>query len=78
MHTRREFQLYGSDCTAAPKQGDARSSFSSYAFLILLPIGAFLLTGLVGCSEKENPCSRQRPPEVISVATVHPTGRADL
>ncbi len=68
MHTRREFQLYGS-CTAEPKQGDPRSSFSSYVFLILLPIGAFLLTGLVGCSEKEKPAP-PAPPEVTVAAVV--------
>ena len=51
MHTRREFQVHGS-CAAEPKQGEPRSSFSSYVLLILLPIAAFLLTGLVGCSEK--------------------------
>lgn len=67
MHTRREFQLYGS-CTAEPKKFDPTSSFSSYVFLILLPIAAFLLTGLVGCSEKEAPAP-PAPPEV-TVATV--------
>jgi RND family efflux transporter MFP subunit len=67
MHPRREFQSYGS-CAAEPKQGVPRSSFSSYVFLALLPIGAFLLTGLVGCSEKEKPAP-PAPPEV-TVATV--------
>jgi RND family efflux transporter MFP subunit len=67
MRTRRELQLYGL-CTAEPKQFDPRSSFSSCMFLILLPIGAFLLTGLVGCSEKETPAP-PAPPEV-TVATV--------
>ena len=67
MHPRREFQSYGS-CAAEPKQGVPRSSFSSYVFVALLPIGAFLLTGLVGCSEKEKPAP-PAPPEV-TVATV--------
>jgi RND family efflux transporter MFP subunit len=67
MHTRREFQWYGS-CTAEPKQGDPGSSFSGSVFLILLSIGAFLLTGLVGCSKKEAPAP-PAPPEV-TVATV--------
>jgi membrane fusion protein, multidrug efflux system len=67
MRTRREFQVHGS-CAAEPKQGVPRSSFSSYVFFILLPIGAFLLTGLVGCSEKEKPAP-PAPPEV-TVATV--------
>src|SRR5271163_4972967 len=67
MHPRREFQSYGS-CAAEPKQGVPRSSFSSYVFLALLPIGAFLLTGLVGCSKKEKPAP-PAPPEV-TVATV--------
>jgi membrane fusion protein, multidrug efflux system len=67
MRTRRQFQLYGL-CTAEPKQVDPRGSFSSYAFLMLLPIGAFLLMGLVGCSEKEAPAP-PAPPEV-TVATV--------
>jgi RND family efflux transporter MFP subunit len=68
MHTRREFQLYRS-CTAEPKQGDPGSSFSSYVFLILLPLGAFLLTGLVGCSKKETPAP-PAPPEVTVAAVV--------
>jgi RND family efflux transporter MFP subunit len=67
MHTRREFQSYGS-CEAEPKRAKLRSSFSSCVFLILFPIGAFLLTGLVGCSEKEAPAP-PAPPEV-TVATV--------
>jgi RND family efflux transporter MFP subunit len=67
MHSRRKFRSYGSSA-AEPKQAKLRSSFSSYAFLILLPIGAFLLTGLVGCSEKEAPAP-PAPPEV-TVATV--------
>ena len=61
MHTRREIQLYGS-CTAKLKRHNPRSSFSSYVFLILLPIGIFLLTGLFGCAEKEY-LPRQRPPK---------------
>ena len=67
MHSRRNFRSYGSSA-AEPKQAKLRSSFSSYALLILLPIGAFLLTGLVGCSEKEAPAP-PAPPEV-TVATV--------
>jgi membrane fusion protein (multidrug efflux system) len=67
MHSRRKFRSYGSSA-AEPKQAKLRSSFSSYALLILLPIGAFLLTGLVGCSEKEAPAP-PAPPEV-TVATV--------
>ncbi len=67
MHIRREFQLYGS-CTAEPKQGDPGSSFSRCVLLILLPIAACLLTGLVGCSKKEVPVP-SAPPEV-TVATV--------
>jgi RND family efflux transporter MFP subunit len=67
MHIRREFQLYGS-CTAEPRRGDPRSSFSRYAFLTLLPVAAFLFVGLVGCSEKETPAP-PAPPEV-TVATV--------
>jgi membrane fusion protein (multidrug efflux system) len=67
MHSRRKFRSYGSSA-AEPKQAKLRSSFSSYAFLILLPVGAFLLTGLVGCSEKEAPAP-PAPPEV-TVATV--------
>src|SRR5580658_1317282 len=67
MHTRREFQWYGS-CTAEPKQGDPGSSVSGCVSLILLSIGAFLLTGLVGCSKKEAPAP-PAPPEV-TVATV--------
>jgi membrane fusion protein, multidrug efflux system len=67
MHTRHEFQVHGS-CAAEPKQGVARSSFSSCAFLILFPIGAFLLTGLAGCAEKAKPAP-PAPPEV-TVATV--------
>jgi RND family efflux transporter MFP subunit len=67
VHTRRQFQLYGS-CTPERKQGHSGRSFSSYVFLILLPIGAFLFTGLVGCSEKEAPAP-PAPPEV-TVATV--------
>jgi multidrug efflux pump subunit AcrA (membrane-fusion protein) len=67
VHTRSQFQLYGS-CTPERKQGHPGSSFSSYLFLILLPIGAFLFTGLVGCSEKEAPAP-PAPPEV-TVATV--------
>jgi RND family efflux transporter MFP subunit len=67
MHNRREFQSYGS-CAAEPKQAKLGSSFSSYVFLILLPIAAFLLTGLAGCSEKETP-ARPAPPEV-TVTTV--------
>jgi membrane fusion protein, multidrug efflux system len=67
MHSRRKFQSYG-PCMAEPKHAKLRSSFSSYVFLILLPIGAFLLMGLVGCSEKEKPAP-PAPPEV-TVATV--------
>ena len=67
MHSRRKFRSYGTSA-AEPKQAKLRSSFSSYALLILLPIGAFLLTGLVGCSEKEAPAP-PAPPEV-TVATV--------
>ena len=67
MHTRRQFQLYGS-CAAEPKQANLRSPFSSYICLMLLPMGAFLFTGLVGCAEKEKPAP-PAPPEV-TVATV--------
>jgi membrane fusion protein, multidrug efflux system len=67
MHPRREFQSYGS-YAAASKQGVPRSSFSSYVFFMLLPIGALLLTGIVGCSEKVAPAP-PAPPEV-TVATV--------
>jgi RND family efflux transporter MFP subunit len=67
MHSRRKFQSYGPRM-AEPKHAKLRSSFSSYVFLILLPIGAFLLMGLVGCSEKEKPAP-PAPPEV-TVATV--------
>jgi RND family efflux transporter MFP subunit len=67
MPTRHEFQLYGL-CTAEIKQSDPGSSFSRYVFLILLPIGIFLLTGLFGCTEKEAPAP-PAPPEV-TVATV--------
>jgi RND family efflux transporter MFP subunit len=69
MPTGRQFQLYGS-CTAEPKQDDARSSFASNVFLTLLPIGAFLLTGLVGCSKKEAPAAPPAPPEVTVAAVV--------
>jgi RND family efflux transporter MFP subunit len=67
MHTRRKFQSNAS-CTARPKQADPRSSFSSSFFLILLPVAAILLTGPIGCSEKEAPAP-PAPPEV-TVATV--------
>lgn len=67
MHTRRRFQSNAS-CMAEAKQADPRHSFSSYFFLILLPVGAFLLTCLVGCSKKETPAP-PAPPEV-TVATV--------
>ena len=67
MHTRRQFQLYGS-CAAEPKQANLRRPFSSYICLMLLPMGAFLFTGLVGCAEKEKPAP-PAPPEV-TVATV--------
>ncbi len=67
MHSRRKFQSYGPRM-AEPKHAKLRSSFSSYVFLILLPIGAFLLMGLAGCSEKEKPAP-PAPPEV-TVATV--------
>ena len=65
MRTRRKFKSYGS-CEAEPQLSG--SSFSSYVFLILLSIGVFLVTGLVGCSEKEAPAP-PAPPEV-TVATV--------
>jgi membrane fusion protein (multidrug efflux system) len=68
MHTRREFQLYGS-CAAESKQDDSESSFSSYVFLSLLPIGAILLTGLFGCAKKEAPAP-PAPPEVTVAAVV--------
>ena len=68
MRTRRELQFYGL-CTAEPKQFDPRSLFSSYVFLILLPIGAFLLAGLAGCSKKEAPAP-PAPPEVTVAAVV--------
>jgi RND family efflux transporter MFP subunit len=68
MHIRRECQLYGS-CTAEAGRGDPRSSFSRHAFLILLPIAAFLLTTLAGCSEKETPAPPV-PPEVTVTAVV--------
>ena len=67
MHTRRDFQVHGS-CAAELEHGGPRSSFSSYVLLMLLPVGALLLTGLVGCSEKEKPAP-PAPPEV-TVATV--------
>jgi membrane fusion protein, multidrug efflux system len=67
MHTRRQFQLYGS-CAAEPKQANLRRPFSSHICLMLLPMGAFLFTGLVGCAEKEKPAP-PAPPEV-TVATV--------
>jgi RND family efflux transporter MFP subunit len=67
MRTRPEF-LFAGSCTAEPKQGDPRSSFSCRVFLSLLPIAGILLTGLVGCSEKEAPAP-PAPPEV-TVATV--------
>src|SRR5271163_3364131 len=67
MQTRRTLQSNAS-CTAEPKQADPRNSFSSYLLLILFPIGAFLLTWLVGCSKKETPAP-PAPPEV-TVATV--------
>jgi RND family efflux transporter MFP subunit len=67
MHTRRQFQLNGS-CAAEPKQANLRSPFSSHICLMLLPMGAFLFTGLVGCAEKEKPAP-PAPPEV-TVATV--------
>jgi RND family efflux transporter MFP subunit len=67
MHTPRKFQSYES-CMAEPKQGTPGSSFWRFAFLILLPIAAFLFTELVGCSEKETPAP-PAPPEV-TVATV--------
>jgi len=70
MHIRREFQLHGS-CTAEPRRGDPRSSFSSsrHAFLMLLSIAALLLTALVGCSEKEAPAP-PAPPEVTVTAVL--------
>jgi len=68
VHTRRKCQSYGS-CTPELKHGRAVSSFSSYVFLILLLIGAFLPTGLVGCSEKEAPAP-PAPPEVTVAAVV--------
>ena len=67
MHTRRQFQLNGS-CAAEPKQANLRRPFSSHICLMLLPMGAFLFTGLVGCAEKEKPAP-PAPPEV-TVATV--------
>jgi len=67
MRTRRKLQTYRS-ATVEPKQGDPGISFSNYVFLVLLPIAAFLLMGLVGCSEKEKPAP-PAPPEV-TVATV--------
>ncbi len=67
MHTRCEFQLYGSR-TAEAKPGDPRSSFSSSLFLMLLPVAALLLTGLVGCAEKEKPAPPALPE--VTVAAV--------
>jgi hypothetical protein len=68
MHTRREFQVHGS-CAAKPKQGRPRSSFSSYLMFMLLPVAAFLVTGLIGCSEKEKPAP-PAPPEVTVASVV--------
>ncbi len=68
MHTRRRFQVHR-PCAAESKHRDPRSSFSSYVFSILLPIGAFLLTGLVGCAEKEKPAP-PAPPEVTVAAVI--------
>jgi membrane fusion protein (multidrug efflux system) len=67
MRTRLKFQSNASS-TAEPKQGAPGGSFWRDAFLILLPVAAFLFTGLVGCSEKEAPAP-PAPPEV-TVATV--------
>jgi membrane fusion protein (multidrug efflux system) len=68
MHTQCEFQLYGF-CAAQPKQCDPGSSFSRYVLLILLPIVAFLLTGVVGCSKKET-AAPPAPPDVTVAAVV--------
>jgi RND family efflux transporter MFP subunit len=68
MRTRREFQLYRSS-TAESKQRGPGVPFSSHVFLILLPIGIFLLTGLVGCSKKEAPAP-PAPPEVTVASVV--------
>jgi RND family efflux transporter MFP subunit len=68
MRTRREFQLYRSS-TAESKQHGPGVPFSSHVFLILLPIGIFLLTGLVGCSKKEAPAP-PAPPEVTVASVV--------
>jgi RND family efflux transporter MFP subunit len=68
MRTRQKSPSYGS-CVAEPKQGAPGRSFSRYAFLILLPVAAFLLTELFGCSEKETPAP-PAPPEVTVAAVV--------
>jgi RND family efflux transporter MFP subunit len=68
MHTRCEFRKFRSS-TAEAKQGDQGSFISSSVFLILLALGLFLFTGLVGCSEKEAP-ALPAPPEVTVAAVV--------